>query len=81
MNIPKAIEILSNHGLKPEGATWQDYLDAIKLSIEALKLYKTIKANGLRSKDFMLPGETPETNTNRSLHHIKEVLESPLGRP
>ena len=31
--------------------------DAIKLGIEALKLYQTIKADGLRSKRFRLLGE------------------------
>lgn len=37
MNLRKAIEILSNNGLKPEGTTWGEYLEAIKLAIEALE--------------------------------------------
>ncbi len=52
-----------------------DFGQAVKLSQEALaellRLRKTIPI----LKDTLLPSETPIIDNNRSLHHIKEVLE------
>jgi len=40
MTIDEAIELLSNNGLRPPGATWGDYLKAVQLGISALKAVK-----------------------------------------
>lgn len=37
MQISKAIELLQKHGVTDDSATWQDYLDAVELGIEALE--------------------------------------------
>lgn len=60
MKLAKAIEILDNHGLKPEDATWGDYLDAVKLGTEALKLEMKRRNFGIPYEEDLLPGETEE---------------------
>lgn len=60
MNLDKAIEILSNHGVKPEGATWQDYLDAVKLGIEAIKRLKQNRTLHFIPSLKPLPEETTD---------------------
>lgn len=80
MKLPKAIEILDLNLKHANVNMPHDVRDAVKLGIEALKFVQKLKATGqLRGRE-LLPGETPETNPTRSLHHIKAVLESPLGR-
>lgn len=57
MKLEKAIEICSNHGLKPQGSTWGDYLDAIKLLIEAGKREVRHRQGLVLTKPELLPGE------------------------
>ena len=60
MLLKEAIEILSNHGVKPKNTTWGDYLEAVKLGVEALKFYEELRrTQGVRIA-FRLPGETVE---------------------
>ena len=60
MNLPKAIQILSNHGLKPVNTTWGEYLEALKLGIEALKAIERHRKTELQARWLVLPGETEE---------------------
>lgn len=60
MKRDKAIEILALPDPWPQKFSKDDLKDAINLGMEALKLYKTIKADGLRAEDFLLPGETKD---------------------
>lgn len=60
MTLTEAIKnnnlILSN---PPEGAS-QDFIDTIKLGIEALKHRQKMKEDGYLDPDDLLPGETEE---------------------
>lgn len=60
MNLVKAIEIGSNNGLKPEGVTWGEYLEAIKLLVEAGKAVKRSRLLWGDRGVPTLPGETEE---------------------
>ncbi|GAI62615.1 unnamed protein product [marine sediment metagenome] len=57
-----------------------DFGQAVKLGQEALAELVRLRKVIPILKDTLLPGETPEIDTKRSLHHIKEVLESPEVR-
>jgi len=60
MTIHKDIEILSNNGLKPDGTTWGEYLKAVKLGLEALKVIERDRNLGMPWAINQLPGEDPE---------------------
>ncbi len=60
MTIDEAIKTLQDRLDREEPITDAEPYVAIKLGIEALKLYQTIKADGLRSKSFRLLGETKD---------------------
>ena len=79
MNIPKAIEILTIHNDHNPNYTDKDRNEAHQLGIEALKWVRKWREIDWTHKPVYLPGETPEPTPKRSLHHIKAVLESPLG--
>lgn len=58
MTIDKAIEILSDPNPDIDGIMNNDYQDAIKLGIEALKFYKGCGDLTLFEITNLLPGET-----------------------
>ena len=58
MNPDEAIKELLDIELRVPVMRPQKERDALGLGREALKLYQTIKADGLRAEDFLLPGET-----------------------
>lgn len=60
MTIDEAIKILSSNGLCPSDTTWGDYIKAVNLGGEALKLYMALKATGGLPKRFSGIGETEE---------------------
>ena len=60
MTLDKAIEIQTIHNDHNPNFTDAERRQAHQLGIEALKLYKDIKADGLRAEDFLLPGETKD---------------------
>ena len=60
MNLAKAIEILSNNGLCPEGTTWGEYLEAVRLGAEALKRCQRLRSDKHCSPIKPLPGETED---------------------
>ena len=60
MTIDKAIEILTSYGLQPNDAAWEDYLDAVKLGVQALKRCKVLAENSPLWAAKPLPGETRE---------------------
>lgn len=80
MTIDEAIKELS--GIPEHRMTGldADRADAIQLGIEALKHIKDFRLTYNGEPIYRLLGETPEIDSKRSLHHIKKVLESPLGR-
>ena len=58
MNLPKAIEILKLvHDNPPNGAI-QDFIDAIKLGIEAAKDKQNRRITDYHHNQQLLPGET-----------------------
>jgi len=81
MEIPKAIEILTD--LLRDQPTWppDDRRVAVRLGIEALKRVGWLRSVNSQIGASKLPGETPFIDTHRSLHAIKRILESPLVRP
>jgi len=60
MKLDKAIETLEDDLRGLFGYLHKDYEDALKLGIEALKLYKALKATGGVPKRFSGIGETKE---------------------
>ncbi len=52
MKIERAIEILEKHGVTDKDTTWGEYLNAVQLSIEALK-----RIIDEHEDDDLLPGE------------------------
>lgn len=80
MKLAKAIELSPEIVKSLRDHKFHDHADVVQLGLEALKETKRLrkyKAWFLKSE---LPGEDPEPATRRSLHHIKAVLESPLGK-
>jgi len=80
MKLTKAIEILELLDHSNNEVEVQDFRDAVKLAREALKCVANNRKFGIPNSVNPLPGETPEPATKRSLHHIKALLESPLGK-
>ncbi len=80
ITIDKAIEILELNVQEAGKKMPADTLEALKLAIEAVKVVKAIRPYSNSNKSYYLPGEDPPEDSKRSLHHIKKVLESPLGR-
>lgn len=80
MKLSKALELNKESEQSLRSHKFPDYADAIQLGIEALKHRKREKEFKYIDAHDLLPGEDPEPVTTRSLHHIKEVLESPLGK-
>ena len=60
MTIDKAIKMLKTHGLVDEKDTIQDYMNAVKLGIEALKFRQRWEAQEGEDDFPRLPGETEE---------------------
>lgn len=58
MNIPKAIEILNDHSILLETTEDHDYLDALKLGIEALRVYRSLRIALDINAHQLLTGET-----------------------
>ncbi len=80
MTADKAIEYLDYILKEHPRIKSADFGSAIKLGIEALKFTKNLRDTNYITKLHLLPGEDSETASNRSLHHIKAVLKSPLGK-
>lgn len=80
MNLQTAIEILTIHNDHNPNFTDAERRQAHQLGIEALKELQDLRRTGVAGYIPLLPGETPIIDTTRSTHHIKNVLESPLGR-
>lgn len=80
MKLDKAIELSENTEKSLRQHKFIDYADAVKLGIEALKEVKKARYGDPALDGELLPGEDSEPATRRSLHHIKAVSESPLGR-
>ena len=75
MTIDKAIEIQNELLLEKQVGVPDKLRAAIKLGIEALAELVRLRKVIPILKDTLLPSETPIIDNNRSLHHIKEVLE------
>ena len=58
MKLSKAIQILELYGVVDDSSTWQDYLDAQKLGIEALKSIQVSRTRPVPYNIAPLPGET-----------------------
>ncbi len=80
MKIPKAIELNKESEQSLRDHKFIDHADAIQLGIEALGTVQKWREEHRDLGFLLLPGEDPEPPTKRSLHHIKEVLESPEVR-
>ncbi|MBA7562261.1 hypothetical protein ES708_03916 [subsurface metagenome] len=80
LTLDKAIEICSLDLTYTYPARYDDLQEAIKLLIEAGKRFKALREVIRVPYTDPLPGEDPETATTRSLHHIRAVLENPLGK-
>ena len=76
MNLAKAIEILTKFGKGEYSCDAVTFGKAVKLGNEALKTLKDVRITFNISPLYLLPGETPEIDSKRSLHHIKQVLEN-----
>ena len=60
MNLAKAIEIKELAGNTGEVENVQDYVEADKLSVEAMKRIKEYRKRYSMTKPQLLPGETEE---------------------
>lgn len=60
MKIPEAIKILETHGVTGENTTWGDYLKAVELGIEALRLIKVLQDPRQVRRQPLLPGQTKD---------------------
>ncbi|MBA7708456.1 hypothetical protein ES703_117355 [subsurface metagenome] len=80
MQISKALELNDESEKSLRKHKFIDHADAIQLGIEALKREKEHRELDIDTRFGLLPGEDPEPAPTRSLHHIKAVLESPLGK-
>ena len=60
MTIDKAIEILNGPEPDIDGILNDDYKDAVKLGIEALKRVKDMRISPCTTSDEILPGEAEE---------------------
>ncbi|MBA7530856.1 hypothetical protein ES705_23067 [subsurface metagenome] len=58
MNIPEAIEILSEYVNQPYSKFHPDHTDSVKLGIEALKREKEHRLYETHGVRLLLPGET-----------------------
>ena len=76
----KAIELLHFLTTIRSARLYPDEIDAIKVGEAGLKRIGTMRSFGINQAILPLPGENPVIDTSRSLHSIKEILESPLGR-
>jgi hypothetical protein len=76
LTLDKAIEITHNLLLEPRCRWKPDNYNAIKLVIEASKQLQDIRTRFPTLMPTLLPGETPIIDNSRSLHHIKQILES-----
>lgn len=76
MKPDKAIEILSLDLTYTYPARFDELQDAIKLAINHIKTLQDIKTRFPTLRLLNQPGETPEIDSKRSLHHIKQTLES-----
>ncbi len=80
MELTKAIELLKLYEHAGSSIPRDDFLDAIKLVINATRKLQYIRILFPTLMPGLLPGEDPIFDNTRSLHTIKKVLESPLGR-
>lgn len=60
MTPDRAIEVIGEDGLESGEGTWEEYLAAIQLGREAMKLYAQARRQGLLLRCELLPGETEE---------------------
>lgn len=60
MNIDRAIEVIGENGLESGEGTWEEYLEAILLGIEALKRIKAFDTYPKGGYRMPLPGETKD---------------------
>jgi len=60
MKLEKAKELLGYLDTDPGLMKYQDYKDAVKLGIEALKFRQMCKKRKIRFSTFPLPGETED---------------------
>lgn len=80
MTIDQAVKILQHENYLDPNLETPDIIGALALGIEALKLIAQEPAEGYTCILRPLPGEDTPIDTTRSLHSIRAVLESPLGR-
>ena len=60
MTLEEAIKELQSYNFLCESAEAERLASALKLGIEALKLYQQLKAGGVLTPSYKLPGETEE---------------------
>lgn len=65
MELEKAIELLTEGSEGNMTATWEDYSNAVKLGIEALKAINRLALSIHNINILRLPGETDETEEAR----------------
>lgn len=75
ITLDKAIEIATNYSNEFHPCTDFDYVQAIKLLIEAGELIQAYRKWLETNLCCGLPGEAPKIDSKRSLHHIKENLQ------
>lgn len=75
MTIDEAIISLEECQREQHPYTPRRWNEAKQLSIEALKWISENRVGMAGHVVKLLPGETPEINSHRSLHHIKKTLE------
>ncbi|MBA7588607.1 hypothetical protein ES708_30670 [subsurface metagenome] len=80
MTLPKAREILKLDLTYTYPAKFNDLQDAIQVGITAIEIVEEIQIRFPTLIPNLLLGKAPKIDNQRSLHHIKKVLESPLGR-
>lgn len=80
MKLDKAIELNKDSAKSLRSHKFIDHADAIQLGVEALIRLKELRVEDPLGRYYYLPGEDSEATPKRSLHHIKAVLESPLGK-
>jgi len=80
MNIPKAIEILTDYQAGVEMEELREYPEVVQLGIKALTYIERLCACSFEHRQAWLHIANPYIDTSRSEHAIKDALENPPGR-
>ena len=80
MDPQKARELLNLYEHASSSVPRDDFLDAIKVGVQAITYVERLCAMSLEIRKGWHRLRNPIIDTHRSLHTIKRILESPSGR-